>query len=371
MKEFIFTMPAPDSEFYISIIIQTLEADSIIDLIATKLELGSKQTLAHKDTSGNWIINDLLNYDLQYALCSQYSASTGEWIGNQNSNLNLLDNWYFADPVNQRGLTHYVGEGHIYNMYSVDRVQIYNGVSCDLVSGGLKFTFPGYSDAGNYIFGQPLENVPGIRGKVVTLSALVTGYTGGAQSVNLFGNFHSDYHDGHVSQSWQGPGLHSTTFLVPDDAEMILVGILSPLIPVALTVQAMKLELGPRQTLAHKEGETWVLNDPPPEKALELLKCQRYYEEVYFQHTFGTEYSELTIPYKVTKRAAPTVSVYSMFGTEGKISYWNALQWVDIDANMLPPDIAKEASLYMARVSAQNVPVGRGVVGRIVADANL
>ena len=39
---------------------------------------------------------------------------------------------------------------------------------------------------------------------------------------------------------------------------------------------AAKLELGPVQTLAHKEGDTWVLNDPPPNKALELLKCQRY-----------------------------------------------------------------------------------------------
>ena len=41
-------------------------------------------------------------------------------------------------------------------------------------------------------------------------------------------------------------------------------------------IKAAKLELGPVQTLAHKEGDTWVLNDPPPNKALELAKCQRY-----------------------------------------------------------------------------------------------
>lgn len=192
-------------------------------------------------------------------------------------NVNLLDNWYFPDPVNQRGLTHYVGEGHIYEMYSVDRFQIYNGVSCDLVSGGLKFTFPGYSDAGNYIFGHPLENVPGLRGKTVTLSMLVTDYTGGEQGVWLFGKFHNDYHNSFASSTLQGTGLYSATFLVPDDAEVILVGIGSPLIPVTITVMAVKLELGSQQTLAHQNADgSWVLNDPPPNKALELEKCQRY-----------------------------------------------------------------------------------------------
>ena len=60
------------------------------------------------------------------------------------SNPNLLPNWYFADPANQRGLTEYVGENHIYEMYSFDQIQVYNGVSCELVSNGLKFSFPGY-----------------------------------------------------------------------------------------------------------------------------------------------------------------------------------------------------------------------------------
>ena len=44
-------------------------------------------------------------------------------------------------------------------------------------------------------------------------------------------------------------------------------------------VKAIKLELGSQQTLAHQDAAgNWVLNDPPPDKALELLKCQRYYQ---------------------------------------------------------------------------------------------
>ena len=44
------------------------------------------------------------------------------------------------------------------------------------------------------------------------------------------------------------------------------------------TFIAAKLELGAQQTLAHQDADgRWVLNDPPPNKALELANCQRYY----------------------------------------------------------------------------------------------
>ena len=42
-------------------------------------------------------------------------------------------------------------------------------------------------------------------------------------------------------------------------------------------IRAAKLELGSQQTLAHQDAAgNWVLNDPPPDKTLELLKCQWY-----------------------------------------------------------------------------------------------
>ena len=40
------------------------------------------------------------------------------------------------------------------------------------------------------------------------------------------------------------------------------------------TIIAVKLELGDKQTLARQdENGNWILNDPPPDKGLELLKC--------------------------------------------------------------------------------------------------
>lgn len=41
-----------------------------------------------------------------------------------------------------------------------------------------------------------------------------------------------------------------------------------------IIVMAVKLELGSIQTLAHQDADgNWILNDPPPDKGMELLKC--------------------------------------------------------------------------------------------------
>ena len=46
-----------------------------------------------------------------------------------------------------------------------------------------------------------------------------------------------------------------------------------------INIKAIKLELGDHQTLAHQdENGNWVPNEPPPDKNMELLKCQRYYQ---------------------------------------------------------------------------------------------
>jgi len=76
----------------------------------------------------------------------------------------------------------------------------------------------------------------------------------------------------------------------------------------AIIPVAAKLELGSVQTLAHQDSEgNWVLNDPPPDKTLETLKCQRY-------QVFGeieslpmlTKYSFLPLPVPI--RSVPTIS---------------------------------------------------------------
>ena len=78
----------------------------------------------------------------------------------------------------------------------------------------------------------------------------------------------------------------------------------------SIQIKAAKLELGPVQTLAHKDGDTWVLNDPPPNKALELAKCQRYQAGMLYGNIRMSGVWEngmdFIIPTPVTMRVPPT-----------------------------------------------------------------
>lgn len=85
------------------------------------------------------------------------------------------------------------------------------------------------------------------------------------------------------------------------------------------TVRAAKLELGTVQTLAHQdENGNWVLNDPPPDKGMELAKCQMYQVFPPYRNTNGfavigvgiyqTENRFIVfIPIPVTLRTTPSI----------------------------------------------------------------
>lgn len=260
--------------------------------LAIKLELGPNQTLARKNTAGEWEIIDPPDYDLQYSLCSQYSPITGKWVGSQHSNPNLLDNWYFVDPINQRGQEVYTGLG-----YAIDRwlSNGYNGGSVSLQPDGLFMTE-------NCAIYQFLENGNQILGNTCTLSIItdselieVSAVLSNSIVTRTNGNW-----------SFQFGGLYPERLgiaIYPSTGNR--------------TIKAAKLELGSRQTLAHKDASgNWVLNDPPPNFQQELAKCQRYYIDCranYFVTNIdlygGYLLSNITFPVKM--RSTPTVTIFS------------------------------------------------------------
>lgn len=74
-------------------------------------------------------------------------------------------------------------------------------------------------------------------------------------------------------------GLHTSTKVVSGwaDTTDIFAGFSSATawLNAGETIIAAKLELGPTQTLAHREGDKWVLNEVP-EYGEQLRRCQRY-----------------------------------------------------------------------------------------------
>lgn len=165
---------------------------------------------------------------------------------------NLLDNWYFGRPVNQRGQTSYSADW----IYTIDRWQTSENSTLTVNNGSVSLT-------GSYIF-EPLEEiVDALKGKTVTVSLLFsTGELEFATGVvpTTWSGWSSIAKNSHVGLQGIGEDSSRLWLLITDSAKNIL---------------AVKLELGPTQTLAHREGDKWVLNEVP-DYGEQLRRCQRY-----------------------------------------------------------------------------------------------
>ena len=219
---------------------------------------------------------------------------------------NLLDNWYFADPVNQRRLTEY-GEG-----YTIDRWCLYtSGTTKISIENGVVI----HEGAGGY-FQQRFERskMEKLLGQVATLSVLIDNQLYSATDILGYpGNkcIIRGLPVGESSLFWDD---------VKCEVNFSLTG-------GAGVLQAVKLELGSQQTLAHQDtAGNWVLNDPPPDPTLELLKCQRYFKSIggVDTHMMGqVNYSKaneviVNVP-GVPMRATPTLSYKPIYNSSAVV----------------------------------------------------
>lgn len=140
----------------------------------------------------------------------------------QPCNRNLLDNWYFGAPVNQRDVSGTISSAG----YFLDRWK--------LVSGSVTINTDGITLNGT--MQQVLETAP-----VGTVTASALTQAGVGEVV---------------------PTYNSATKTVTVTAA-------------GKKLVAVKLELGSQQTLAHQVGGAWVLSEMP-DYGEELTKCMRY-----------------------------------------------------------------------------------------------
>ena len=161
-------------------------------------------------------------------------------------NPNLLDNWYFGNPVNQRGQTEYTED----TTYTIDRWWLQYDTTLSVVDGGIKI-------GGKWDVQQYFENT--LPNATYTLSLLYKDRTGSDPLRLIAGNRSS----GDVAQkvTKDASGLLSVTF-TSGNCDKVSAGFAGSTDNVA-TFIAIKLELGDTQTLAHKENGVWVLNEIP------------------------------------------------------------------------------------------------------------
>ena len=184
----------------------------------------------------------------------------------QLSNPNLLDNWYFGNPVNQRNVSGTIDAVG----YFLDRWK--------LVSGSVTIGSNGITLNGTIV--QILETAVGTD---VTASALTT--------------------EGVVVASYDN---NSKTISLTGTGQ---------------TFVAAKLELGSQQTLAHQENGVWVLNEIP-DYGEQLRRCQRYFFRLqlgYGYDSIGTGFANSTtgcripLPVPVPFRTVPSVTSTGSF----------------------------------------------------------
>ena len=216
-------------------------------------------------------------------------------------NPNLLDNWYFGNPVNQRGQTSYTGTG-----YGIDRWKMTGDGNPNLILGDNYIT---YNGVGNTNLAQDVEGK--FAGKTLTLSFLLK------DPVNCMIAIRKP--DWNVF-SWFAirgdSGLYSVTATIPNDYTedrirlTLCAGASGESVAHSAGIFASKLELGSTQTLAHQDANgNWVLNEIP-DYGEQLRRCQRYFQ------TFATESLRPTnaLDFRPVMRATPALSTITVGG---------------------------------------------------------
>lgn len=203
-------------------------------------------------------------------------------------NPHLTDNWYWGNPVNQRGQTSYTGVG-----YGIDRWKMWHaGGTVTVENGGIVIR----KSSGEYVqWGEMLEaDVWGaLVGRQVTMSAL----TVNGQLATTTQTFTEDGIA--TAAAFDGLTFHSTGALHLLD--FVLTSAESP------AIRAVKLEPGSQQTLAHQEYGKWVQNEIP-KFGDQLAGCQRYCVAFNKYDSFlPVDNNDFIVELPVPMRATPTI----------------------------------------------------------------
>lgn len=211
-------------------------------------------------------------------------------------NRNLLDNWYFQGPVNQRGSGSYAVSG-----YTIDRWKTgSNKLTVNVTSDGITLI---NNDTAPLYFNQYIDGGIPVEDSY-TISALVSTISGTAY-------FQTVYSDGAYGTPLNlAAGCNAITVSAAKTISRVLFQVNSGS---SVTVNSAKLELGSQQTLAHQDADgNWVLNEIP-DYGEQLARCQRYqipwesYERVRAT-LVNTSNLDFLIPTPVTMRTKPVIN---------------------------------------------------------------
>ena len=332
------------------------------------------------------------------------------------SNPNILDNWYFGNPVNQRqgrvvipNTTYYsdnqlttaagttssyvtayryatgTASGVNYASFKLedsDTAPTYYAAPANVVRGytGAGYTFDRWMNetdpvvdtlengllkltfSGVTTYMQKVQVPVGIQ---LTCSVLVENIDG---DLYLLWQDTESYTDSHLLKL--SPGMNTLTITTTKQNYRFSI-YSSDSNAKTISIKAVKLELGTHQTLAHQdENGVWQLNEIP-NYGDRLAGCQWYHFEFGPSHTliaydaYGVNSPVVYFP--VQMRTVPSIKVYSKAGTENAISYWNGSSEVDFTDFYLESN----ENFVVLRSNGKLIPGGIYTVGKLIASAEL
>lgn len=215
------------------------------------------------------------------------------------SNRNLLINWDFANPVNQRGQTTYTASGTY--SYTIDRWRVRGQTQITVLGNNGGITYGNNpSSTGYAILEQIIDNMSDIEGKALTMSIIIDGQLV-TMAIDSGWTFPADSYIGLKSIYHELMSVSIQAYANKQIGVYIYIGGFAAA-NTNYTLSKIKLELGSVSTL---------LNDPPQNPNEELIKCLPYGER-FGKGVWGKANSTSSIylayKYSIPKRVAPTVS---------------------------------------------------------------
>lgn len=285
--------------------------------------------------------------------------------------VDLLDNGHLVDPVNQQGLKEYTAGGR-----TIDRWIASPGLVVAIEDGFVKLQND--TDQSKFF----IQNIEPDMLKRISNNNVTTSFLHKGDGFQSSFRWRTDSED-YVNVAYKN-FARTNDFLVDSmgaflPALDITPNLLQLLVQVnprtVLYFKAIKLELSLYQTLAHKEGDTWVLNDPAPNKALELLKCQRYFAAIQLggKHAVAINQTEVHlsgIDYPVCMRANPTLSLSENVNLRVPSKSLNVVQTIKSITNYGTPSSANTFIQNFSGLTPGDVCYIEGYI-TLYADANL
>ena len=171
------------------------------------------------------------------------------------TNKNLLHNWDFRNPVNQRGQSSYSGI-----TYTIDRWKQRASSDVTTVNVG-SVTFGKSTNVGPFIV-QDVENLSALVGRQVTFSVKILAIEGAVRLRFLKTGYGNEAESGDISSTGTFLFTHTIT------SETVGVALVAVTAAANVTLESAKLELGSASTLA---------NDPPADYGEQLMLCKRFF----------------------------------------------------------------------------------------------